>query len=1046
MKKFLLSSLFLCTFTSVYAQTPVLNTQSYTDSALNLRVLSGELTLPTDGLWRVQQPPSDAFIHEVYLQAPPEAKQQGQRLQKIQQQRRIQQDSYTLYAILNAYRLYAKAHGDKGPPSLAELKTLKDHRLKALEDDAVFILPNLTLQRDPKTKRWNHQDTRLLALELQPYVDDGKHWVLLANGRTERRTIDTELLQRYNLAIQPQTTASSEPPPDTAHYKIYALGTPTPDQSIALTLNNSITEQNLEVTWNLDSIQPGKAELLSQWATLRAAHWAPMLAKADAPVLRYWLAQFDALYHTKNLNTPIGNRSNRRVSLLNVLGGRAAIRETLQMQALGTGNTGLAKRKLAITDLKGVEVKSHPFENMLKAVKPGQLSLAEQVPQDRFFVYFQKPDTLLSWLDQGSAFIANMGANLSRNNLDYDLKSRYLTRLGIDEAWVRLLLKHNVAKEIGVILPDLFLIDGTDVTIIVRITNNPLVKPALKLLGMSGLGSDIHIRTTASGDRSYWSLQDDLIVFSSNQNELKKVLALRQNQGRNSLGQSAEFRYMLNRLPIETQTAVYAYFSDPFIRRLVGPQTKIAQLRRLQARTELERLSAGALLYRLDRHTEQPSIETLARLNYIPRYLAKRDYRLYDNGIAKSSTYGTLRYSSTLLDQPVDAVSQKEAKLYRNYVENYSRFWRQFFDPIAMRLNDSGDGELELSTYILPLINSSIYDSLRGLIHSHESNIALAVPQLESDPVLMLSLNGHEELWVGLIRGILSGGLQRYTGIAPTIFDHLGPGIHIAIEDADPVLTLGSGDIFGAFGGEMMSAGDTWMVMVPMVMSALTRPTKILIELNDPEAVSTLLKKTSTQGVSLDNREFRGNFYKIDGRDAWVYDLDFFGLIKLRLGVEVQDRYLILSNIPWSQRPLITQTTPAPLNGVQLTVTPGAGHQQLSGLFAAATAQQRQAAMNGIGYLYPLLATETSDMAKAAAKHAELFGFHPIHPTPGQWLWTEGQLQSTRFGSVTYQKQPEHQTGDREFGLLQTIQQLSLNMQLEDSGLRASVRWRLREE
>ena len=41
-------------------------------------------------------------------------------------------------------------------------------------------------------------------------------------------------------------------------------------------------------------------------------------------------------------------------------------------------------------------------------------------------------------------------------------------------------------------------------------------------------------------------------------------------------------------------------------------------------------------------------------------------------------------------------VTAAEAQAYGSYVENYTRFWRRFFDPIAVRLDDTPDGALEI--------------------------------------------------------------------------------------------------------------------------------------------------------------------------------------------------------------------------------------------------------------------------------------------------------------------------------------------------------------
>ena len=38
--------------------------------------------------------------------------------------------------------------------------------------------------------------------------------------------------------------------------------------------------------------------------------------------------------------------------------------------------------------------------------------------------------------------------------------------------------------------------------------------------------------------------------------------------------------------------------------------------------------------------------------------------------------------------------------------------------------------------------------------------------------------------------------------------------------------------------------------------------------------------------------------------------------------------------------------------------------------------------------------------------------------------------------------QPEHQPGEKDFGLFPSIERIAVNMQLEQSGMRARVRWR----
>ena len=75
--------------------------------------------------------------------------------------------------------------------------------------------------------------------------------------------------------------------------------------------------------------------------------------------------------------------------------------------------------------------------------------------------------------------------------------------------------------------------------------------------------------------------------------------------------------------------------------------------------------------------------------------------------------------------------------------------------------------------------------------------------------------------------------------------------------------------------------------------------------------------------------------------------------------------------------------------------------------------------------------------------HKRLFGFAPRHPGDGRWQWEHYQLTSSRYGSVYRRRQPSHTEGDRTFGLLKSLQDVSVHMQFEDTGLRTVVRWKV---
>jgi hypothetical protein len=294
--------------------------------------------------------------------------------------------------------------------------------------------------------------------------------------------------------------------------------------------------------------------------------------------------------------------------------------------------------------------------------------------------------------------------------------------------------------------------------------------------------------------------------------------------------------------------------------------------------------------------------------------------------------------------------------------------------------------------------------------------------------------------------GSFSDFFRRFGGASPALLDDLGPALHLAVFDADPVIALGSGDAMGAFGGNTLRGGGDMLFLAP-ALSLLTRPCTILIETRDPEQTARYLRQAAnvwTAGTDRGSDDFRVSFYQVDGRDSWVWTMNFAGVIKLRFGVEVADRYLVIRNIPWSVQDRVVRTDTAALNTAGLSVWPAACQLELPGLFASAADQERRAAMSAAGRLVPLILSGAADIGSAEQRHGQLFGFRPLHPPVGQWIWQDGNLTSSVYGSAWRQRQPAFDP-ERPFGLMQSVESMQLNMQFEDAGLRSIIRWKLRE-
>ena len=1043
-----------------------------------LHAYVGTVSLPADGLWGILTPKSADSIRELYLMPtqPSQIRQLGKRMYGALEERQIQSGRWQVQMGFEACRQYAQDGKGLGPKTIADLAGennsnyvsdnwdtahWRNNEFRDFIDDEslkgpfVHLIPEVRFKfADPK--RPNNEESApvpsaagrkvvptenraVLAFELRPFSDDGKHWVLYTDGNCQRVAIDPELLKTQQVKIRPivrknQVKVATERP--TQEYKMVLVTSEPVADPLHLKSHNQVLDKTLEIEWDTTGADVSYTALRKTITAARKFAWRPYLLAGNGGVLNVWNQSAGA-------NQPPAN-PRRNLSMFSVLGGRAAIEETLQLQDLTVTKSDEAAT-IDINSLKGVEVKSHPFEEMLHGQLGGRLEMARYVPPDRFFVYLGKPESLSALLDAGAPFMASIGTSLTGNCLQYDLESRYLSRLGMTRDWVDAVLKSGLTSEMALFAPDLFFIDGTDVTIVAKLRQPRLLRQLLGLLGASKLNSESVLEIpTGNGNSAYLALRDDLLFASTNRGELQASLSLLERQGAGSLGASAEFRYMLTKLPVNEETRVYAYFSDPFVRRLVGPRVKIGQRRRMLAKAKMEALTARALLARLDGHAKPDSLPDLARSDHLPQSWQTEGVSIDASGLVRSERYDSLPRMRTLPETPLNDVTPAEAEAYRMYVEDYSNFWRRFFDPIAIRLDEVGTDQLELSTFILPLVDNSIYNGLRTMLAHQDDGTALSVPIVEPTPVVQFSANLKEEAWQH-VAGNFSEFFTRYSGASPAMLDDFGPSVHVAIFDADPIIAMGSGDIFGAFGGDVLRGNGEEMLMIPVALSMLTRPCSIMVETKSPTRTSQYLRQAASAGIGRERRarNFTASFYQVGDRDEWVWTMDIFGVVKLRYGVEVVGKYMVIRNIPWSSDDRVVSLAPAELNAAVLQANPSACKQQLPGLFAAASDANRQAVMSGLGRLYPFMLSGAKSVDEAAMEHQRLFGFYPKQLDEDQWTWSDFRLVSKDYGEPIRQRQPAFDP-QRPFGLMNHVDSLQLNMQFEEDGLRSTVRWRLR--
>src|SRR5882672_5137561 len=329
-------------------------TRSYTHPALGLTVVATDVELPP-GPWWVAGATPDA-VRQVFLvpRAAPEGVVSGVRMHAIETEKRIATGRVRLQGLYYAAREYARTHNGNGPSTISDLDQAKfgaflreidrspwpEDNGRDVKGPFVFLIPNVPLPDERGTPRG---PATPLALELRPFVDDGKHWVLFSDGRTERRPIDAELIARHGLKVtfvQAGGPPRKVPTGTQATYAVYGLLRDASASAVTLSLVDRATAAKVDVRWSLAGARPGAAADLAAWAQARAWEWVPLAERGESSVVSASLARMGELYGASPAMSQTMRampRENRTTDAFAILGGRAALRETLQLQVLRPG-------------------------------------------------------------------------------------------------------------------------------------------------------------------------------------------------------------------------------------------------------------------------------------------------------------------------------------------------------------------------------------------------------------------------------------------------------------------------------------------------------------------------------------------------------------------------------------------------------------------------------------------------------------------------------------------------------------------------------------
>ncbi len=539
-----------------------------------------------------------------------------------------------------------------------------------------------------------------------------------------------------------------------------------------------------------------------------------------------------------------GRPDNRQPDLFDMFTGALAVQEGLQLDAFrqptgqpGNMLPGTWSGDVEVSGLAGSLVRSHPWGKMLAAQtlagkKPEVSPLSLCVPEDQYFVEFRSLSKLLEVAEAGNLWGDHLFIQGAKTAQSQGASQRLKDQLAMKTDPLSRLFYDTVVEEVALTGNDLFFREGTDITMLFT-----LKQPAVFRLRMDGYLDEAAksrpdaVRSTgtilgvdyvevATPDRAISALsaypRPNLHVRSNSKAALARVLAaIDGKQDTPRLGESTEFKYIRTLMPRgDAREDGFVYLSDPFIRRIVGPEQKLTEGRRLICYNNLRMIGHAAMLYRTQYGKQAKSLDELVEARCLPPSFGRAGaaggngllvcpdggtYALSDDGTTGvCSHHGHCRQLVPCLEIPVRRVTAWEASQYKQFLVQYNNYWRRYFDPIAVRIQVTPK-QYRAETIVLPLIDNSIYSSLAQTLGGEPEQLdKLPVPKRNIFSVV-LRLNKEALFRHPLFNmyGPSAGGPVSEATAREFLSKGIGNQVGLHVYDGEPMFDLNLSGFFG---------------------------------------------------------------------------------------------------------------------------------------------------------------------------------------------------------------------------------------------------------
>ena len=405
----------------------------------------------------------------------------------------------------------------------------------------------------------------------------------------------------------------------------------------------------------------------------------------------------------------------RNEETFDMFSGGHALAENLQLDR-GLAVVQGGESTVDVTTIQGVKVKEIDWSKRLSKQPPALDPLAKLVPYDQHAVFLPSFAALIRLSDEADKNGTPVLQAMEPRGEDARVAQRYERQLCLSTSGLGRLLGPHLVQSVAITGADPYLRVGADVAIIFEpkdasslekllvlqtrslAQSDPLAKPT------EGKVGEISWSGVRSPDRricSHVARIGDAVVVTNSEAQLAKIVAAAKKKAK-CLADLDEYVFFRTRYPRaeESETAL-AVLSDATIRRWCSAKWRIADSRRTRALAVLA-----------DLNCEHVKVVATASDEVRPLPEETASHGLGALSISRGGTtselYGSMEFATPILELDLAKVTAEEKAAYETWREQYERYWRGFFDPIAFRVGIS-DKKLTGDLTVMPLIGGSEY-------------------------------------------------------------------------------------------------------------------------------------------------------------------------------------------------------------------------------------------------------------------------------------------------------------------------------------------------